>query len=115
MDFAGVKPEREESLPADDKLISGQPVQLTENVYEDKKGSFFTGFWSSAPGKWRVNYAGEEEFCHLLEGLVELADDEGNVSRFKAGDRFVISEGFSGTWETIEPSKKLYVISVVGA
>ncbi|TNE66930.1 MAG: DUF861 domain-containing protein [Alphaproteobacteria bacterium] len=114
VDFGAVKPVREESLPADEKLISGQPIQITENIYADTRGRFFTGYWSSAPGKWRINCAGDEEFCHLLEGVVELADEAGNISRFVAGDRFVIPEGFVGTWETVEACRKLYVICAVG-
>lgn len=112
--FHSVRPDREEGLPAEEKLISGNPLQVTENYYEDAKGSFFTGFWSSAPGKWSVNYDDEEEFCQLLEGRVELTSDDGTVSVFEPGDRFVIPAGFKGTWETIEACKKLYVISVVG-
>ncbi|NVJ99053.1 MAG: cupin domain-containing protein [Alphaproteobacteria bacterium] len=112
--FADTKPERDESMPAPEKLISGTPLQLTENYYEDEKGRFFTGFWSSAPGKWHVNYDGEEEFCQLISGEVEITSDQGEVARFSAGDRFVIPAGFNGTWETIEACKKLYVISLVG-
>lgn len=114
MSFDSVTPEREESLPDDSKLISGTPLQITENFYEDANGRFFTGFWSSAPGKWHVNYDGEEEFCQLLEGEVELTGEDGTVSRFRPGDRFVIPAGFRGTWETVEPCKKHYVISIVG-
>jgi len=111
--FDSATPEREESMPEGDKLISGTPLQLTENVYEGASGKFFTGFWSSAPGKWHVNYEGEEEFCHILEGEIELTSDAGEVQRFSAGDRFVVPAGFKGTWETIEPCKKLYVIALV--
>lgn len=111
--FDSVSPQREESMPEGAKLIAGAPLQITENIYEDATGKFFTGFWSSAAGKWHVNYDGEEEFCHILEGEIELTSDAGDVQRFKAGDRFVVPAGFTGTWETIEPCKKLYVISLV--
>ncbi|NVJ69032.1 MAG: cupin domain-containing protein [Alphaproteobacteria bacterium] len=111
--FDDTTPEREESLPSNEKLISGSPLQVTENYYEDVKGKFFTGFWSSAPGKWHINYEGEEEFCEILEGVVELTSNDGKTSRFEKGDRFVVPAGFKGTWETIESCKKLYVISLV--
>ncbi|MFC4348221.1 cupin domain-containing protein [Kordiimonas lipolytica] len=112
--FDSVTPEREEGLPDSSKLISGTPLQVTENVFEGASGKFFTGYWSSAAGKWHVNYDGEEEFCHILEGEIELTSEDGDTQRFKAGDKFVVPAGFKGTWETIEPCKKLYVIALVG-
>ena len=34
----------------------------------------------------------------------------GKAETFKAGDSFVIPGGFAGTWETVQPVKKLYAI-----
>ena len=112
LDFKSAEPEVEEGPVAAEKLLSGQPAQRTENYFTSKDDRFFSGVWSSGIGKWRVNYAGEEEFCHLLEGEVILTDEDGNASRFKAGDRFTVAEGFIGTWETVKPCRKLYVIAL---
>jgi len=101
----------EESLPAKEKLISGNPVQSTENYYTGKNDTFFVGHWGSEPGKWKIDCTGDEEYCHLLKGRVCLTDGAGNSQTFKAGDEFIIPEGFKGTWETIESCKKLYVIA----
>ncbi|WP_417463711.1 cupin domain-containing protein [Kordiimonas sp.] len=114
LNFRETDPEVENGPVSAEKLISGNPQQQTENIYTSKSEKFFTGYWSSTKGKWHVNYDGEEEFCHLLEGEVELVDEEGRASRFKAGDRFTISAGFKGTWETIKDCRKLYVIALVG-
>ena len=35
---------------------------------------------------------------------------EGNGKTVRAGDRFVIQAGFSGTWEVLEACRKVYVI-----
>lgn len=104
----------EESLPAAEKIISGNPVQRTENYYSGAKENFFVGHWESEPGKWTIDCTGDEEYCHLLKGKVCLTDAEGNCQTFKAGDEFIIPEGFKGTWETIEPCRKLYVIASIG-
>ncbi|WP_417448873.1 cupin domain-containing protein [Kordiimonas sp.] len=112
--FKATQADIEESPIAPDKLIEGHPQQRSENYHTSADEHFFSGFWSSTPGKWHVNYAGEEEFCHLLEGEIILADQQGNESRFKAGDRFAISEGFTGTWETVVACRKLYVIALKG-
>lgn len=92
-----------------EKVVSGQPVATTENLYVNEGESFFSGIWSSTEGKWKVSY-GEEELCVLLSGRVALTDADGRTETFKAGDAFVIPAGFEGTWETLEPVRKLYAI-----
>jgi uncharacterized cupin superfamily protein len=93
-----------------EKVLSGEPVATTENLYTNDAESFFSGIWSSTEGKWRVSYS-EEEFCILLSGKAALTDAGGNTETFKAGDAFVIPAGFEGTWETLEPVRKLYAIA----
>ena len=39
-----------------------------------------------------------------------IRDAEGNGKTVRAGDRFVIPAGFSGTWEVLETCRKVYVI-----
>ena len=112
LDFKAVKADVEEGPIAPEKVLTGAPNQKTENYFTSRDERFFSGFWSSDIGKWRVDYSGEEEFCHLLEGEVILTDAGGKSSRFTAGDRFTIAEGFKGTWETVKPCRKLYVIAL---
>ncbi|WP_262691699.1 cupin domain-containing protein [Kordiimonas aestuarii] len=114
LNFSDASPEIESGPVAAEKLIDGHPQQRTENFYTGKDERFFSGYWSSSVGKWRVNYDSEEEFCHLLEGEVVLTDEGGNSSRFQAGARFTIAEGFTGTWETVADCRKLYVIALKG-
>jgi uncharacterized protein len=101
------EPEAEHSAPKE--VLSGAPEQTIRNVYTDSSGAFSTGIWESTPGKWPVEYT-EDEFCLLLAGVVELIDARGRSARFSAGDAFVITAGFKGTWETVDPVKKLYAI-----
>lgn len=104
----------EKSLPEKEKIISGNPVQQTENYYSGKNENFFVGHWDSEPGKWTIDCTGDEEYCHLLKGRVCITDQSGNSQTFEAGDEFIIPEGFKGTWETIEACRKLYVIASIG-
>lgn len=99
----------EHSSPDPAKLLAGRPVLTTRNYYADGPQQFFCGIWSSTEGKWQVSYS-EHEFCSLLEGRVRLESDDGSLSEFVAGDSFVIPAGFSGTWETVAPCRKLYAI-----
>jgi uncharacterized protein len=100
-------------LPAE-KLISGNPTQVAWNCYTDASGKFFTGIWQSEPGKWRIRYT-EEEYCHLLQGVSVITSLDGRSLTVRAGDRFVIPRGFTGTWEVIEATRKIYVIYEAGA
>jgi uncharacterized cupin superfamily protein len=99
----------EVSRPPAQRLVSGSPQTSVTNRYADGSGQFFAGDWASTVGKWRVEYA-EHEFCHLLEGRVVLAADDGREWRFGPGDAWVIPAGFRGTWETLEPARKRYAI-----
>jgi uncharacterized protein len=87
------------------KEISTQTI----NHYTDPTEQFFTGIWSSSVGAKTVTYT-EEEVCVILEGRVRLTDLQGNAKEFGAGSTFTIPAGFKGTWETLEPLKKIYVI-----
>ena len=95
-------------LPAG-KLLAGNPKQTLWNHYVDPTGKFSTGVWQSEVGKWNIAYT-EEEFCQLLEGVSILTDSSGAAVIVSAGDNFVIPRGFVGTWEVLEPTRKIYVI-----
>ena len=101
--------EVEDYLPAAEKILGGNPQQRVENYYTDPTGVFSTGVWYSEHGEVRITYT-EEEFCHILSGVVELRDDSGATRRFTAGDNFVIPAGFEGVWATIKKASKIYVI-----
>jgi hypothetical protein len=100
-------PEAEEAAPAG--VLAGAPRTRTRNYYADAGERFFAGLWESTPGKWQVEY-GEHELVHLLAGRVVLTDRSGRAQRFGPGDIFVIPAGYRGTWETVEPVRKLYAI-----
>jgi len=100
-------PAAEEGKPND--VISGTPTTRLQNYFTDGSGQFFSGIWESTIGKWPVRYS-ESEFCAILEGKAVLTDAAGKAETFTKGDNFVIPSGFVGTWETVEPVRKLYAI-----
>ena len=109
VDFAAAPSEDATYRPDAAKVLAGDPVQTVRNFYSDPSGQFSAGIWEGAAGAWRVTYT-EEEFCHLLSGTVELADDSGGTRRFEAGASFVIPAGFVGSWRNLTRARKLYVI-----
>ena len=106
------KGDGEIAFPDKSKLLAGEYKTRTWNVAGDEKGPW-AGIWQSSPGKVKVDYSGEWEFCHILEGEAILTDAQGESFQAKAGDAFVIPEGFQGTWETLTPLRKYYVIVAV--
>jgi uncharacterized protein len=100
-------PAAEEGKPGN--VIFGDPKTRAQNYFTDATGQFFSGIWESSKGKWPVRYS-ESEFCAILEGKCVLTDEAGKAETFSKGDSFVIPGGFVGTWETVEPVRKLYAI-----
>jgi uncharacterized cupin superfamily protein len=105
-------PAEEYFLPGE-KLIAGNPRQCVWKHYADASGKFFAGLWRSEVGKWHVSYT-EEEYCQILQGVSIIADTAGNAVTVAAGDSVVVPRGFVGTWEVVEPTKKIYVIYEAG-
>jgi uncharacterized cupin superfamily protein len=99
----------ETSTPAADRLISGSPQQRVANHFSDASQQFFSGIWSSTPGKWRIRYT-ESEFCCLTRGRVVLENLSGERWEFGPGSGFVVPAGFEGTWEVLEECTKFYAI-----
>jgi len=91
------------------KVLSGDPAQAVVNGFASADGRFNCGVWSGQPGCWRVRFT-ETEFCHLLEGMVVVTAADGTARTFRAGDAFVMPAGFEGTWEVVEPARKLYAV-----
>ena len=100
-------PAAEEGKPS--AVLAGDPTTRLQNYFTDQSGQFFAGIWESTVGKWPVSYS-ESEFCAILEGKCVLTDAAGKAETFVKGESFVIPSGFVGTWETMEPLKKLYAI-----
>ncbi|MDE2219067.1 MAG: cupin domain-containing protein [Gammaproteobacteria bacterium] len=97
------------SAPSPANVLAGDPRQQVWNVLSSGDGRFHVGEWASGVGAWRVNYT-EYELCHLLAGAVRLTDEHGAAHIYRAGDTFVIPGGFRGTWEVLEPCRKIYAI-----
>lgn len=109
VDFAQAGTAAEHYRPAPEKVLKGDPEQSVRNHYSSPCGQFSTGIWEGAVGQWTVSYT-EHEYCEILQGVSVLRDAAGNAKTVRAGDRFVIPAGFSGTWEVLEACRKVYVI-----
>lgn len=109
LDFAAATPDSVRYQPAPEKIIAGQPDQAVFNHYSSPCQQFSAGVWEGAIGQWTVNYS-EHEYCEILQGVSVIRDEAGGARTVRAGDRFVIPAGFKGTWEVLEPCRKVYVV-----
>ena len=98
------------AYPAADRLLEGNPEFDTWAMDESRNGMIKSGIWQATPGLTRSMKGETFEFCHLLEGLVEITSEKGEIHTFRAGDSFVMKPGFVGTWRTIETVRKIYVV-----
>lgn len=103
-----------ETKAAPDRLVSGDPSYLTwaldASREEARDGKVRTGIWQATPGE-TISIKGETfEFCHILEGHIEIEEDGREPVTYKAGDSFIMKPGFRGIWRTIETVRKIYVI-----
>ena len=94
---------------AAEKILKGDPEQSVRNHYGSPCGQFQVGIWEGAVGQWTFNYT-EHEYCEILQGVSVIRDQDGNAKTVRAGDRFVIPAGLKGTWEVLEPCRKVYVM-----
>ena len=106
-DIATIAPEH--GAPEPNRVLSGSPRFTTWNIEETPDGKVFSGIWEATPGKWRIAYD-EWEFCSILSGRSIVQADGGAAEKFGPGDSLVIRPGFTGTWEVVEKTRKLYVI-----
>lgn len=100
--------------PEADKVMAGDPRTATWNHWTGEDDRLHCGIWESTPGKVKVAYE-EWEFCHFIAGKAVLTNEAGESWTLSAGDAFVIPPGFRGTWETVEPVRKHYVILMPAA
>ena len=109
INFATANSPADTYRPDAEKVLKGDPLQTVSNHYSSPCQQFHAGVWEGAKGQWKINYT-EHEYCEILQGVSVLRDQDGNAVTYRTGDRFVIPAGFSGTWEVLEDTRKVYVI-----
>jgi uncharacterized cupin superfamily protein len=95
---------------APEMLRSGDPKERGRSFYADQTGQLDAGVWECQPNKHVLEAAPYDEFVYLLEGQIDVIDDEGNVETYKAGYSFMMPRGCKCTWDVKEPVRKLYVV-----
>lgn len=88
---------------------SGDPQVSLVEFYAD--GVTETGIWECTPGGWHIESRPDTEVVHILSGRVRMTDDEdGSTREIGPGDVMVLPKGWSGRWDILETTRKLYVV-----
>ncbi|SOC46572.1 hypothetical protein SAMN05892877_12335 [Rhizobium subbaraonis] len=78
-------------------------------AFGDSEQEPYGGAWEGQPGTLKLDDYPYDEVCVMLTGEVALVDAKGGRRTFRAGQAFFVPKGFSGAWETIEPSTKVFI------
>ncbi|MCX9155667.1 cupin domain-containing protein [Niveibacterium sp. 24ML] len=109
--FSDSLPAPSPDRPRPDRLIHGNPARLTWTLHESADGLTSAGIWACEPGAWRIAFAaGKEEYFHVLEGRLRIADTAGHTREYGPGDAGLIPAGFEGSFEVIEAVRKHFVV-----
>ena len=95
---------------APEMLQSGDPQERGRSLYADQTGQLDAGVWECEPNRHELEAAPYDEFVYLIEGHIDVTDDEGNIETYKAGDSFMMPRGCTCTWDVKQPVRKLYVV-----
>jgi uncharacterized cupin superfamily protein len=96
--------------PAAALLLTPAPVCRNHTDYRSADGEFTCGTWDSTPYTRRAMFFRHMELMFLLEGRVTFVDEAGRSGTFSKGDIFLIEQGASCSWESLEHVAKLYLI-----
>ena len=93
--------------PAPGRLIEGEP-RFTN--WPLSGGPVATGVWAATPGHHRmIRDRQTSEAFFILEGEVEIFEDGvADARRFGPGDLVIIPPGFTGSWRSLSPVRKVY-------
>ena len=92
-----------------DRVVEGDPHHETQMRFNSPDGTLMAGTWTSTPGKWHA-FIDRDEFCVLLSDHIKMISEDGTEQEFRAGDSFLIPNGFRGYWHVLETTTKHFVI-----
>lgn len=94
-----------------------KPTSLTEGQREasttlwvSNDGLMEIGVWECTPGRFTANREAAAEFCHFLNGRIEMYHADGTKKLLGPGDALMLPRGWKGEWNILEQTRKIYVI-----
>ncbi|GIK98675.1 MAG: cupin [Alphaproteobacteria bacterium] len=98
-----------EAAPKPTALTEGQR-EASRTLWASKDGLMEIGVWECTPGRFTADREAAAEFCHFLEGRIEMCHADGTKKILGPGDALMLPRGWKGEWNILEPTRKIYVI-----
>lgn len=96
-------------MPAD-YIADGNPVSESWLSSEfPAEGKVRTGIWSGQPGTIKVPGYPTDEVFTVIEGRIEMTNEDGSVVILTPGKSVLMRKGWKGLFRIVEPSKKCFV------
>lgn len=67
------------------------------------------GYWTGEAGSVSFESWPYSELCVILKGRVAVEDRSGVRVEYGVGESFLIPQGFSGIWHTLETTEKIFI------
>lgn len=93
-----------------ESIVSGSPVQRGHEYFSSAGGKLTAGVWDCTPYTEVRGPYSVDEFMLLLEGSLNIENEDGSMQTFRAGDGFVIPKGAVLQWQQSEYLRKFWVI-----
>ncbi|GGE38586.1 cupin [Primorskyibacter flagellatus] len=90
-------------------LADGQQEASTP-LWTSPDGKVSIGIWECTPGRFTADRSKSTEFCYFLAGRIRMTRTDGSTEDLGTGDSLLLERGWTGTWEILEQTRKIYVI-----
>ncbi len=87
--------------------IAGQPERRYAAF---EAGDLDVGAWTSTTGSWSEAPQDGDEIAFVIKGHLRLHPSDGAPIDVRAGDLLHVPDGWTGTWEILDPIEKVYVV-----
>ena len=88
-------------------VLSGSPEAAGRFLWQSEDKRLGAGVWTCTPGSFTWDYTWDETIC-LLEGEVAITDQNGRVTRLKAGDVIFVTKGHRPTWKVSRTARNAF-------
>ena len=97
-------------MPIDPALITaGNPVARGAVLNQSADRTLSSGLWTCEPGQFDWTYTWDE-FCHVFEGEVAIAEEGGRTYTVGPGDMAYFPAGLKTHWHVKRAVRKYFVL-----
>lgn len=90
-------------------IAGGDPVVETFLTSEfPTEGNFQAGIWVGKPGKIKIQDYPSDEVFTVIEGRIDMINEDGSVVVLKAGESGLMRKGWNGIFHVVEPTRKCF-------